>query len=70
MARGVVSRTGFPEHQVAGVRRDARWFRKARRLARWNGSGQIAFNRVAMDLARDIWRTLDPEGYKKEARRG
>ena len=47
----------------------ARWLRKARRVVRWDGHGQVVWTRKSLDLARDIWRALDPEGYRKETRR-
>ena len=46
-----------------------RWLRKARQCfafrKQWGPDGCQRQHDRALDLARDIWRTLDPEGFKR-----
>ena len=46
----------------------ARWLRKARRM--FGARTLDARDAASWALARDVWRTIDPEGYRKAVKRG
>ena len=56
---------------VNGVSPYARWLRKARAALRdLKAAPPCDGDTLALDLARAIWRVLDPEGYRKAVKRG
>ena len=62
----------WPDPPLAAGLPLARWLCDARRAARKCPGFLDAYTRReaadAMDLARRVWRTLDPEGYRKAKR--